>query len=304
MNSALRASALIECARRLPWLRPSHVLCALVQVLVQVLVLSLLAACALPVRAPVAAPAVIQPEAGGAVLVVRLLGRFDAPPALGIELLPRGQGTAVTVVGRLHQGIPGQFADYLFALPLAEGDYTFGALREAGARVGAGAAPLAVLGSRLSLSPRATLYLGRLTVRGESGAVAEMVIEDHFEAESLLFRTAVPALRNASIARGQPAHEAPRATAPAGGTAGEELRVEPIAADAALRLAPAARAGFARFSRLAQPRAFAANEAGAFGYASGRDAVELALKDCARLARAKPCKLFAVDQTMVAERRP
>lgn len=239
-------------------------------------------------------------------LAVRLLDRFEAPAEVVLDILPSGQAQAVAISGRLQQSIPGQFADYLLALALPAGSYRIKALRDAGLPAADRNALLAALDAPLEVADRDPGYLGRLSLRVGTGRASrqDIAIEDHYDDDTLFFRAALPDLRNVRIGRALlPADAllpAPgEATATESGPPGR-MEVDLIAADSTAQLVEPARGAFSRYLKLPLPRAFATNETGAYGHASGRDAVSGALRLCAKQSKGQACRLFAVDQTLLS----
>lgn len=243
---------------------------------------------------------------GGALMSVRLLDRFEPPAAVVVELLPQGQTQLSRVSGRLQQSIPGQFADYLVALALPPGSYRVQGVRDGRLPASDPDSMLAVLDAPLELGERDPVYLGQMLIRAGASSRAAgqgIRIEDRYDDDIVAFRAAVPQLRDVSIGRAllQPAPTAGASSATKGdiGATGR-MEVERLALENVSLLREPARQAFTRFLKLPAPRAFAISDSGAHGQATGRSAVTEALRLCSRQARGQPCRLFAVDQTMLS----
>jgi len=266
-------------------------LCRLLTALAVLCVAVLLGACAASPPRPVA------PKLTGGLLVLRLEGRFDAPAALAIDLASAG-GSSTFFTGRLQRNVPGLYADYLVALALPPRQYHLTALREPG---DAGE-PMLLLDVPLTVREGPPDYLGRLVVKAQPGnGSGDLRIEDQYDEDTLLFRTSLAELRTAEIGRALLSAQAlAQATRPAGAAGAGSMQLGAIAGDAGALLAPPAREPFARFLRLRPPRAFAVSDNGAHGFATGPQAVERSLRACADRAKTAGCRLFAVDDTLIA----
>ncbi len=264
--------------------------------------LVLLAGCASP---PQAAPPA-KPPLHGALLVVRLAGLLEPPAAVRIDIALQGQPAGTSVAGRLQQGVPGQYADYLVALALPPDRYVMTAVRNA-VSPPSGKEPsqaLATMNVPFEVKPSDPVYLGRLVL--VPGA-ASVVVQDHFDEDTVLFRLAINDLRTADIGRDIIPAEAlagsvvaPDPAVPPPPPAGSALKVAPVTEAASESLtSPSARTAFKDFLLLKSPRAFATSEGGDYGYARGASAVDRALRSCARRSKDETCRLFVVDETLI-----
>ncbi|WP_161974781.1 hypothetical protein [Piscinibacter terrae] len=270
---------------------PSFMPCRLLTILALLCAAVLLGACA------ASAPKPAAPKLSGGLLVLRLEGRFDAPSALAIDIASAG-GDSTFFSGKLQRNVPGLYADYLVALALPARAYRITALRES---ADAGE-PMLLLDVPLTVRDGAPDYLGRLVVKAQAGGGGGGVrIEDQYDEDTLLFRTSLAELRTAAIGRAVLSAQAlARATRPASAAGAGAMQLGAIG-DAGALLAPTSREPFARFLRLKPPRAFAISDNGAHGFASGPQSVERSLRACADRAKASGCRLFAVDDTLIAQ---
>ncbi len=259
----------------------------------------------------------------GALLVVRLADRLETPSSVQVEVSLLREGSTALISAQRHHSVPGRHADYLVALALPAQRYVITALREPAQSADGPGAVLAVMSVPFEVKNGGPAYLGRLVVAPDTARTgAGVQAQDHFDDDTLLFRSAVTALRGVPIERAvipsgvlASAVASPRPAAGAlvkangngngrGNTVigGRELSVDVIGSGAEAALAPSARDAFARFLRLKAPRAFAVagSDARAFAYSGGSGAVERAMRECSRLAAGRSCRLFAVDDTLMA----
>jgi hypothetical protein len=274
-----------------------------------IIVLCLLAGCA--------GSAVKQPQSKltGALLVLRLEGRFDAPALVEIEVELTGTGKRTSVVGELRRNFPGSHADYLITLPLAPARYALSSLRESTGALPADAGRALPLNLGFEVRDRdAPDYIGRLVIApGSAPDSPRLSIDDRYEEDSLLFRTSVDRLRNITIGRNvqvaslpPPPSIAPppapiRADLPVAAASGPHLDLKEVTAAAALKLPPPTRAPFARYLKLKSPRAFAVSDSGAHGIGSGPGAIATAIRQCVQRSKGGACRLVAVDESLVTE---
>lgn len=257
-------------------------------------------------------------ELTGALLAVRLTERLETPAALQVEVALVADGASTSITARRRQSVPGRYADYLVALALPPQNYVLTAMRDAAVPADDPAGKLATITLPFEVKAGGPAYLGRLVVSPAGPAAAARIeVQDEYEEDTVLFRSAIGALRSASIARDvipnrslvAAAASAPRSApaAPSGSLASTAspallLTVDTIAADADAAFTRPARSAFAKFLRLKPPRAFAIGDADArvHAYAAGSGAVERAMRDCTRLAAGAACHLFAVDDTLLS----
>jgi hypothetical protein len=245
------------------------------------------------------------PSLHGALLVVRLSGLLEPPAAVRADVALQGQPAGTSIAGRLQQSVPGQYADYLLALALPPERYVITAVRHGASSSGKQAPPaLATMNVPFEVKPSDPAYLGRLVLVPSAAGV---VVQDHFEEDTVLFRATFSELRTADIGRDILPLEAlagstvaPDPAVPPPPPPGSALEVTAVTEEAAQRLtSPSARAAFKEFLLLKPPRAFAISEGGAHGYAGGARSVERALRACARRSKDETCRLFVVDGTLI-----
>jgi hypothetical protein len=279
-------------------------------IVIAVMVAPMLTACQSLPRGDANQAKAVAGKLGGGLLVVRLLNRTVTPRAVILDVALNGQQETTAISGRLQQSIPGKFSDYLMPLALPSGSYVLRSLRSAEVPASDPAATFAELDMPLVFAQGDPVYLGRVMVRSKEGLASrqDLSIEDKFDEDTLAFRATVPELRKGVIGRrilDAKLISSVKTIAPAGG--GGSMEVALIDLQSAAQLAAPARAAFGRYMQTPLPRAFATNDYGAYGYSSGRLAVDNALKNCIKHAKASStgrsadtsCQLFSVDQTLM-----
>lgn len=251
------------------------------------------------------------PPVQGALLVVRLAQVLEPPASLRLEVALAGETSGTAVSARLQQSVPGQYADYLVALALPPQRYVLTGLqaydKTAAEASGKADQPrlLALLNVPFEVPATEPVYLGRLIVPpGGAASPTVFAIEDHFDEDTVQFRSAVAELREAKIGKQliapQALAAAQLAPPPTPEPVGAQMVVTPVTPASAELLVPRARNAFAGFLRLKPPRAFAISDADGYGYANGAQAVERALRACIRRSQAPTvCRMFAVDDTLI-----
>jgi hypothetical protein len=254
-------------------------------------------------------------ETSGALLVVRLVDRLEPPAAVQVDVGLLREGSTTSVTARRQQSVPGRFADYLVALALPPQRYVITAIRDAGLPAADPAALLLTATVPFEVKPGAPMYLGRLVIAPAVAGGAAIEARDHYEEDTLLFRSAVAALRGLTIGRSiiansslasastpATASASPAANKAAPGLAARRMTADMISPDADAAFTQPARDAFAKFLRLRAPRAFAIGDdnARSYAYFEGAGAVERAMRECARQAQQRPCRLFAVDDTLLS----
>ena len=243
-------------------------------------------------------------ELTGALVVVRLQSRQESPPAIAIEIVSGANGSSSTVTGRRQQSIPGRYADYLVALALQPQRYSITAIRTTGKTLEEPSELLASMMISFDVKPSNPAYLGRLVIATELATnVVNINVQDHFDEDILLFRTALAALRTAIIDKN--IVESPVFAPIKVGARLENmphpvsLAVDALSGEAQSLLPVKARPAFRRFLALSLPRALAVDNAGGSSLRSGEGAVALAMRGCTKRAGDKSCRIFAVDNTVV-----
>jgi hypothetical protein len=238
----------------------------------------------------------------GALMVVRLQNRLDPPASIAVDVAAKSDGRVISITGKRFQSVPGQYADYLIALALPSQEYTLNSLRDSSLPGKDAAGLLARLNIPIDVKSTQPVYLGRFVVSAAVFAEgADFDIQDHFAEDSVAFRSALAPLRNASIDRGvispQTLMKAKVALQVDRSQNQLQLEAKPVDAQTLAFLTPPAHTAFTRFLTFKLPRAFAINDAGKTGLASGAGAVERAMKDCSNSGQDKTCRIFAVDNT-------
>ena len=260
----------------------------------------LLTGCAVPVKK------VNAPTLTGALLVVRLQNRLEFPQTLAVEVGSEADGSLRSLTGRRHQSIPGRYADYLVALALTPQRYSITAVRGIGKTAEEPFELLASMMIPFDVKPSNPAYLGRLVIPSEpTTGVVKVEVQDHFDEDVLLFRSALAPLRTAIVDKSV---IAPSALGSITVSPLQEEKVHPIQlgvnaeiSEGLLLVAPKARPAFMRFLAKKVPRAFAISNTGNSALASGEGAIERALRDCAKRAGETSCRIFAVDNTLVPQ---
>ena len=268
---------------------------------IAVLVTALFAGCGAISPAPSAPPV---SRLSGGLLVVRLQSRFEPPTQIAVDVASAGRTESTAFAGKLQRSLPGHHADYLVALALPPSRYVLTGVREGTTSGGV----LAALATEIEVAPGDPAYLGRLVISADAkaeaaGAAAGLRIEDQYDEDTLLFRTSIAGLKTATIGRNVISAQALAAASnlpEAPGASAHRLDLALVTPSAEAQLAAPARGAFARFLRTKLPRAFATNEAGDQGSANGPNAVDRALRACAKQAGARGCRIFAVDDTLMA----
>ena len=235
----------------------------------------------------------------GALLVIRLSERLEPPATVQVEVAPAAGGPLTSLSARRQQSVPGARADYFVALALAPQAYLITAIREGSTNPNAPGETLAAPNLPFEVKPGVPAYLGRLVLTPDAAISGSLDAQDHYDEDTLFFRTALPALRELAIPRDVLVlANAPRAPS------GRQLSMDTMDASATTStLRGPARDAFLKYMKTKAPRAFAINEADnrSFAYFSGERAVERALKECSRRAGAGvACRLYAVDDTVVS----
>ncbi len=260
---------------------------------------------------PGAANAASAGEISGGLLVVRLTDRLQPPSSVQVEVALEGERSTTTVSARRQQSVPGSYSDYFVALALPPQRYLITAVRDASASGSTASGEPAGLLAKLTLpfevKAGAPAYLGRLVLGLDAASGSSGIgSQDQFDEDTLFFRSALPALRKVSIRRdvissasiaGSGALTQARMNQ---GT--RQLSMDALTPDATLGLSRSARDAFTKFLRMKSPRAFAINDADtrSFAYFSGDQSVDRAMRECTRLASGMPCRLLAVDDTLMS----
>jgi hypothetical protein len=246
----------------------------------------------------------------GGLLTVRVHGLSPVPANLAVALRPQGtQGTGgqTLVSGSLQSDAQAAHADYFFAIELAPGSYVLDAVQiPSGATLGAAPSWQALatgLNAAFSVDKGAPRYLGRLVLRPAQplGAKPQALVEDHYEAEVPLFAQRIAGLRDLKPPKSLltlSAQDLRWRNVDANANAVQASGLPEQAPDT---MTMAARAAYQRFLRLKLPRAFALGEGGAYGYATGANAVDRATSDCRKLVKRGGCIIAAVDNTLITQ---
>lgn len=284
-----------------------------------------------PVREPRPDPEVPPPLSTVLLPVsfINLVRPGPVPAALELEVTAPDDPGAVTFVQPVALSAGADTtgaAEYLFRLMLPQGRYRIA--RIGGAQRGGERAPRFSVPVDLPFAVTAygTRYMGRLVVQnvGAKAAAARQVVPG-LHGGVLVFNTAWSVVddlaRYAGALAAVPAGEVERRPFDTFAVAGAEARSfesldvavlsttltpPPIVPGVPVVLPQSdarLRAAFGRFLAARPPKAFAVADGGQWGSASARaDASTRALLECTR--KAPRCRLFAVDDRLVTERRP
>lgn len=251
-------------------------------------------------RADQPSPTQTSVPASQVLLNVRLEGRYDLPQALALDYSRQNGDALESSIGMLQRGLSGQYGDYPILLRLPAGRYRLRSLRVAGMGRNTEGALLSRLDETFDAVTSDTRYIGRLIVAGGNDPAVQPSIswENHYEEDSLLARSAGRALRNQEItdASGQ-SQESPVA-------ASKERQItigtiDVVGSTVLYALSDKQKPLFQRFLSTANPRAFAIGDFGAAGFASGSDAIRLALERCGRRGNSESCRILAIDDAVV-----
>lgn len=239
--------------------------------------------------------AATRPPPTGAMLVVRVMAR-DPVEALSLQVAQAAKSAPMaSVSGIVHSRAVGRWVDFLFPVPLPPGRY----------RVTHENAALAPFQLNLEALQGSPTYVGRLVLYQDRSRPP--VMEDRYKEDVLMFREVVATLRELAFGTQIGTLSAdPPEVAPPAATPAAALVMEVVPATEALiqQLPLAAREPFKRYLRMSSPRAFALNEDGLYGMASGKSVVERALQDCSRQSSQRTCRIFSVDQSATIWRGP
>ena len=271
----------------------------------------------------------------GGLLVVRIEGRYDAPPSVTLTVSsPDDTNNSVTIIGHVHRAIPGLYADYLVAIALPPKRYAITELRGLEATKDSKASQIFErIDAVLDVKSNTPDYLGRLIISSQSGEHPRL--EDNYNEDIVLFRSTIPALRSLNIdskiialssshlsnddtnekhtkngislkeSRNLASLGQSKFIEYAHGLAHARLDFQPVEAGSSRHLELPTQQGFQRFLKLKLPRAFAINSLGSYGMASGRDSIEKALRNCSAATSSREpiqkCHLFAVDETLIVQ---
>jgi hypothetical protein len=231
------------------------------------------------------------PPPTGGMLVVRVMAR-DPVDALALQVAEAAKTDPMASVnGVVHSRVVGRWVDFLFPVPLPPGRY----------RVTHESTALAPFQLNFEVRQGSPTYVGRLVVYQDRSRPA--VMEDRYSEDVLMFREVVATLRALEFSTliGTLSAEAQEAPPPAPANV---MEVVPVTEALVQQLPLAAREPFKRYLRMSSPRAFAVNDEGLVGMASGKSVVERALQECARQPSKRTCRIFSVDQSATILRAP
>lgn len=241
-------------------------------------------------------------EPTGQVLInIRLEGRFDLPQGVAIDYSYHNTDSLQSSVGILQRGLSGHYGDYVILLKLPAGHYRLRSLRIAGLPLNAKGALVTRLNKHFDTVASETRYIGRLIVSSNKKVLEgrpSVSWHDHYNEDSLLAKSLGNSLRgkvitNASNNSQLSSDDATGAMQITVGTVGD------LGSTVLYALASTQKPSFRKFLSSASPRAFAVGDAGAAGFANGRDAVKLALERCGRRGDRDSCRILAIDDTVV-----
>lgn len=234
---------------------------------------------------------------GQVLLTVRLEDRFELPQALALDYSRQNDDALESSVGMLQRGLSGHYGDYPILLKLPVGRYRLRALRVAGLNRNAEGAMLTRLSKAFEAITADNRYIGRLIVSGGNDPAVQPSIswQDHYEEDSLLVRSTGSALREQTITNASEQFQASSIAAPTE----RQITIGAVGPTVLSALADQQKPLFQRFLRASHPRAFAVGDFGAAGFASGNDAISLALERCGRRGTRESCRILAIDDAVV-----
>lgn len=237
-------------------------------------------------------------EAGQVLLNVRLKGRFDLPQAVVLDYSRTNDDALESTIGMLQRGLSGQYGDYPILLKLSAGRYRLKSLRIAGQSRNAEGALLARLSKIFAAVGSDTRYIGRLIISGSGNdPVAPQSIswENHYQDDSLLAKTISKALRDQKIT-----DDGVKTLYSLNRTSTEpQITISSLGPSILSTLSREQKPFFKRYLRSAHPRAFAIDNSGEAGFASGDDAINQALARCGRRGNIEKCRIIAFDDVIV-----
>lgn len=234
---------------------------------------------------------------GQVLLTVRLKGRFDLPQALALDYSRQNDAALQSSVGMLQRGLSGQYGDYPILLKLPAGRYRLRALRVAGVERNAEGTLLSRLNQTFDAVSSDTRYIGRLIVSGGDNPAVQPSIswQALYDEDSLLARSSSKALREQEITDASEQPEVP----PVAASTERQITIGKVDPSVLHALSNRQKPLFQKFLSAAHPRAFAVGDYGAAGFASGNDAVDLAMTRCARRGNKETCRILAIDDAVV-----
>lgn len=259
---------------------------------------------------------------GRVLVTVRLKGRFDLPQALAIDYSSEQGDSLESSVGMLQQGLSGHHGDYPILLKMSAGRYRLRSLRVAGLSLNAEGAMLTRLGKTFDAVASDTRYVGRLTISDNNSPSVQPSIswQNHYDEDTLLARSSGRALPDQKITNAsadiQTLPVAPSTVAAAtvnsstvntskvsssrvAASSEQQITIGKVGPTILYALSDQQKPLFQQFLRTAPPRAFAVGDFGAAGFASGNDAINLAMQRCGRRGNKESCRILAIDDAVV-----
>ena len=223
----------------------------------------------------------------GSLLVVRVVGN-QAPDALSLQITKSDQsGAPISVNGVVHGRPTGRWTDFLFPMSTAPGQYVI-------SHENPQWVPFRM---NFEVSKNTLGYMGRLVVFQDRDRA--FVLEDHYSEDILMFRERFDSLRSVGVLV-QLGSLAPETRQDPSTLPESEHFVEvvPVGEEFLDQIPWQAREAFNRYLKMPSPRAFAINEEGKFGLATGKNVVSRALQECSSQNSKQPCRIFSVDQSI------
>lgn len=243
------------------------------------------------------------PATSQLLLNIRLDSRFDLPKALALDYSSQQGDSLKTAIGVLQRGLSGHYGDYPILLKVPAGSYRLRALRIAGISRNAQGALLARLNKSVDAVTSDTRYIGRLVLAYEKGAATSPSVswQNHYDEDSLLARSSSSTLKQQKITNVSRGDAAENATT---SKYGPQITIGVVGPDVLYALSDQQKPLFQRFLLARQPRAFAVGDFGAAGFATGSDAIELAMERCGRRGSKASCRILAIDNAVVLATSP
>ncbi|MFN9708896.1 MAG: hypothetical protein ACK541_04930 [Burkholderiales bacterium] len=225
-------------------------------------------------------------------LVVRVMGS-EPIDSLSLQISRLGKTEPqMPVNGIINPRSAGRWIDFLFPISMPPGRYLISHENP----------NLAPFQMNFEIGKNTLAYVGRLVVFQDRSRPS--VLEDQYFEDLSMFHERITSLHSVKVTAqlGSLSPGAPQEPPPVSATNQSLVEVVPVSEAFLEQLPWQAREPFKRYLKLDSPRAFAVNEEGEFGLATGKNVVQRALQDCSNQTSKRPCRIFSVDQSVALTR--
>jgi len=229
--------------------------------------------------------------------IVRLKGRFDLPQALALDYSHEDDDALQSSVGMLQNGLSGHYGDYPILLKLPAGRYQLRSLRIAGSNRNTNSTLLTRLDETFDAMSSDIRYIGRLVVSNANQSTVQPFIswQNRYDEDSLLAKSLGRGLQGQEIINASGQFDASSMQT----FKEQQITIGKVEPSVLSVLSDKQKPLFRQFLRASHPRAFAIGDFGAAGFASGDDAINLALQRCGRRGNKDSCRVLAIDDAVV-----